>query len=137
MPRVVRWFLKTALVYFAAALLLNIGLSVPDSAAFLPPGLQPVYLHLLVVGWISQLIMGVAIWMFPKYSLAAPRGKEWINWAVYLLLNGGLLLRAVAEPAVAVETAAIWKDLLAASALLQWAAGMLFAGMVWPRVKVK
>jgi hypothetical protein len=137
MPRVVRWFLKTALVYFAAALLLNIGLSFSGSASFLPPGLQPVYLHLLVVGWVTQLILGVAIWMFPKYSQAYPRGKEWLNWAIYLLLNSGLLLRAVAEPAIVVERAQLWSYLLAASALLQWAAGMLFAGMIWPRVKEK
>jgi hypothetical protein len=130
MPRVVRWFLKTALVYFAAALLLNIWLSLARTGP-----LRPVFLHLLMVGWISQLIMGVAIWMFPKYSQSHPRGREGLNWAVYGLLNAGLLLRAASEPMLAAQPTLAWQYLIVLSALLQWLAGMLFAGMAWPRVK--
>jgi len=29
-------------------------------------GLFPVYIHLLVFGWLTQLIFGVIYWMFPK-----------------------------------------------------------------------
>ena len=134
MPKIVRWYLKTALVYFITALLLNIALSVQN---FLPAGLWPVYLHLLVVGWISQLIIGVAIWMFPKYTQAEPRGKEWVNWSIYALLNAGLLLRAGMEPLIALDPARLWQILLVISALLQWVAGLLFAVTTWQRVKEK
>lgn len=130
MPRVVRWYLKTALVYFAAALLLNIALALRGGGP-----LQPVFLHLLVVGWISQLIMGVAIWMFPKYTTAQPRGKEWVNWTVYALINIGLLLRAASEPMLVYRPALLWRYLIVASALFQWIAGLLFAWMAWRRVK--
>lgn len=137
MPKVVRWFLKTALVYFAAALLLNLPLAAQAGDHSLPAGLRPVYIHLLVLGWISQLIMGVAIWMFPKYSQAQPRGREVLNWAVYGLLNAGLVLRAVAEPFNSTSPALAWKWLLVLSAVLQLAAGLLFSATAWQRVKEK
>jgi hypothetical protein len=67
------------------------------------PGLQllrPVYLHFLFIGWVTQLIMGVGYWMFPKQSKEKPRGSEGLGWIVLILLNIGLVLRAIGEPAV-------------------------------------
>jgi hypothetical protein len=50
-------------------------------------------------------------------------------------LNGGLLLRVVAEPAVRVGRDGGWTQAgLAASALLQVAAVALFVAQLWPRV---
>src|SRR5262245_59644781 len=65
--------------------------------------LRPVYLHFLFIGWVTQLIMGVGYWMFPKQSKEKPRGSERLGWAVFVLLNCGLLLRALGEPAVALS----------------------------------
>ena len=73
MPLIVRWYLKTSLVYLVAALLVGIASS-SQGLAPIPTGLGPVFIHLLVVGWITQLIFGVALWMFPKQSNASPRG---------------------------------------------------------------
>lgn len=52
-----------------------------------------------MVGWVTQMIIGVAFWMFPKYTRERPRGSEALAWITYVLLNVGLLLRAIAEPA--------------------------------------
>jgi hypothetical protein len=139
MPAITRWFVKTALGYFIAALLMGIGLAAraPLRLDFIPPGLGPVYLHLFVVGWISQLIFGVVIWMFPKYTREKPRGLEWVSWAVYVLLNLGLLLRAVGEPLAASRPGTLAGWLLILSALLQWLAGLGFVANTWARVKEK
>jgi predicted membrane channel-forming protein YqfA (hemolysin III family) len=93
----------------------------------LPPLLRfagPAYVHLFLVGWVTQLIMGIVFWMFPKWSKERPRGSERLALATYLLLNAGLLLRVVGEPARAVDLAPLWGWLLVASALLQWLAGV-------------
>ena len=135
MPPLTRWFVKSALVCFIAALL--VGVSIAARALFnLPPvisALQPVYFHLLMVGWITQLIFGVAFWMFPKFSREQPRGSERLGWATFALLNGGLLLRVVGEPLAATQAGAGW--LIALSAVLQWLAGMAFVINSWARVK--
>ena len=95
--------------------------------------LRPTDVHLLVVGWISQLIFGVAYWMFPRPLPGGPRGSERLGWAAFILINLGLLLRVVGEPLYASgrDTGA----LLAVSAACQLAAGWAFVLNTWPRVR--
>jgi len=99
--------------------------------------LSPVYFHLFMVGWVTQMIFGVIFWMFPIVSRARPRGSERLGWATYVLLNGGLLLRVVAEPANSVAPGGGWGWVLVASALMQWLAAVAFVVNAWPRVKEK
>jgi heme/copper-type cytochrome/quinol oxidase subunit 1 len=137
MPRLTRWHLKTALLYFVAALL--VGMLLAGRAVVALPAavnaLSPVYFHLLMVGWVTQLIFGVVFWMFPKQSAARPRGSDALGWAVYWLLNAGLLLRVVAEPWQTLRPAPLPGSALALSAVLQWLAGLAFVANTWPRVK--
>lgn len=137
MPLLTRLFVKTAIVYFVAALIVGLLLAARPVLGLptIVASLSPVYFHLLMVGWVTQLILGVAHWMFPRYSKEIPRGKDWLTWATFLLLNSGLLLRIIAEPARTVSVEPVWGWLLALSALLQWLAGMAFIANLWPRVK--
>src|SRR5690606_29312518 len=99
MPLLARLLIKTALCYLGLALLLGVGLAAgvgPGMAAF-----GPTWVHLLVVGWLTQLIFGVAFWLFPRHSRERPYGRTAPAWAAYGLLNLGLALRVAAEPAVA------------------------------------
>lgn len=88
-----------------------------------------------MVGWVTQLIIGVAYWMFPKAGKDSPRGREWLAWTTFALLNAGLLLRVFAESAQATQSRAAWAWVLAFSALLQWIAGMAFVVNTWPRLR--
>lgn len=135
MPPVVRWYLRTALVMFVLALLVGVIQAIGGMGAIGIPNLTPVYFHLLMVGWVSQFILGVAIWMLPKYSVDRPRGIESLSWATYILLNLGLIARAIAEPQSSNTPGSIWGWLLVASALLQWTAGLFFVANAWRRVR--
>lgn|SRR5574341_513917 len=139
MPPLTRWFIRSALVYFVLALLVGVAL-MAQSVVELPSiiaALGPVYFHLLMVGWVTQLIIGVAYWMFPKFSTEQPRGSERLGWAIYALLNAGLILRVVSEPLLAVYPQPALGWALAISAVLQWLAGMGFVVNTWRRVKEK
>jgi hypothetical protein len=122
------------MLYLVAALILSIAMQSPlrGKAPFLFV-VWPTYLHLLVLGWLTQLIFGVAFWLFPKHSQARPRGNELRGWTVFWLLNLGLILRAIAEP---------WHGLgkprgalLILAAATQLVAGWLFVFNTWPRVR--
>ena len=137
MPRLTRYFIKTALVDLAADMLIGLLLAA-RSAIDLPPELltlAQVYFHLFMVGGVMQLIFGMLFWMLPKYSKEKPRGHEQLAWAAYILINVGLILRVIGEPLNAVQSdlGAGW--LLALSALLQLSGVWAFIGAVWPRVK--
>jgi heme/copper-type cytochrome/quinol oxidase subunit 1 len=137
MPVLTRWFLRASLQFLILAALLAVLLAAQASLNL--PGwinaFNPIYFHLLMVGWVTQLIFGVVFWMFPKYSREKPRGSETLGWIVFWTLNAGLILRLVGEPAQALLPGAGWGWLLAASALLQWIAGVVFVINTWGRVK--
>ncbi len=136
MPLLTRWLVKTSFVYLGLALLAGLLLAVQSlfNSSILG-GLFPVYIHLLVFGWITQLIFGVVNWMFPVYSKEKPRAHESLGWGMYILLNTGLLLRGVAEPvhAAAPNVIAAWTLVL--SAVLQLLAGVAFVVNSWGRVR--
>jgi VIT1/CCC1 family predicted Fe2+/Mn2+ transporter len=137
MPVIVRWYLRTALIMFILALVVGVVQNLSGMLPFLPSTLTPVYFHLLMVGWVTQFILGVANWMLPKYSQEKPRGIEALSWATYFLLNTGLLVRAFGEPLNELSPGTTWGWLLVFSALLQWLAGLFFVVNTWRRVKGK
>lgn len=99
--------------------------------------LNPIYIHLLVVGWLTQLIYGVIYWMFPIISRTDMRGDPRQAWAALITLNLGLILRALAEPWRALEPNSVNQAGLIASAIFQVAAGYLIVLVCWPRVREK
>lgn len=103
----------------------------PNWLAFL----SPAFFHLIMVGWVTQMIMGVVFWMFPIITRARPRGYEGLGWTVYVLLNAGLLLRVLCEPLNALNPRGWWGWGLVASAVFQWLAAVFFVFNSWPRVK--
>lgn len=139
MPPLARWYIKLGLIYLVSALLVG-AVRAAEPLVSLPPALVaagPAQLHLFIVGWITQMIFGVAYWMFPKYAPDLPRGRDAIAVATFLLLNLGLVLRMVGEPLFLVHPRPALGALLVVSAVAQWLAGIGFVANTWPRVKGK
>jgi hypothetical protein len=137
MPTLSRWFIKLGMLYFVGGLTmaaLLLAQPVMGWSASLQV-LRPVYLHFLFIGWVTQIIMGVGYWMFPKYSKEKPRGRDWLGWAVLVLLNIGMVLRAVGEPAVVLAPQAGLGWMLAAASLFLLLAGWGFIINTWGRIK--
>src|SRR5690554_3982056 len=98
MPTISRLFIKSGLIYLVGALVFALLLSIAPYVA-LPDvlgAMGPTYLHLFMVGWVTQIIVGVALWFFPRYSKEAPRNREWVNYLCFITLNLGLVLRLIA-----------------------------------------
>lgn len=87
----------------------------------------PIHVELVVLGWMVQLAMGVALWILPRFGARGPaRGAVWA-WGAWALLNGGILLviaAAVAGPNVRL-----------AGRLLELGAAGAFSGAIWTRVR--
>jgi hypothetical protein len=131
MPLLTRIFIKTAFVYLVLALVLGIWL-----AAGAVNGLFPVYIHMLVLGWLTQLIFGVVFWMFPKFQRRSRAAVKRLAGG-YILLNLGLLLRAIGEPINSNRPNSFSGWMLVLSAILQFLAGLMFVVNSWERVKEK
>lgn len=127
--------MKSGFISLALALLLEALLARP--AGVLPDlpntALHLGAIHLLTVGWLLQLISGVAFWMFPRHPTRPPRGDERLGWAGLTLLNGGLALRLIGELWRLGMGGPSWP--LLASALLQFVAVALLVLLLWPRIR--
>lgn len=130
MPALSRYLIKLAIVW------LLVGLSGWSAAAAWGGPRGPLALasfHALTVGWLTQVVFGVAIWFFPKRRGDAPRGSETLGWAVLVALNLGVLIRLVAEPfrgATASPDA-----LVVVAGALQTAAAIGFVGLMRGRIR--
>ena len=110
--------------------------------------LRASHISMLVIGWLTQLIVGVAWWLLPPLRLGsqtspaqhqrrgqAQRGSEPLFWATLLFLNAGVLMRAVSAP-LALWTQTSSLTLLAdLGDLLLLAAAVTFVLNLWGRVR--
>lgn len=134
MPRLARLFIKTGLIYFLAALILALASEVKWLQF---PGLVPLFWHLLMVGWITQIIFGVSMWMFPGRTREEGfRAQKW-GWLTFLMLNAGLLLRTLAEPVNYLSQHPVWNVLIVLSAITQAGAALTYIIEIWPRIQSK
>lgn len=137
MPSLSRWFIKVGMIYFIVGLTMGAILLAQPALGWSPQlqVLRPVYLHFLFIGWVTQIIMGVGYWMFPKYSKESPRGSAKLGWAVFILLNIGLLLRGVSEPMMVINPQTGWGWMLAVASMFLLLAGWIFIFNTWGRIK--
>lgn len=135
MPTLTRWYIKSSLTYFVLAVIIGISIKTGSNNLSYFSRLTPVYYHLFMVGWVTQLIFGVSFWMFPRYAREKPRGNETLAWITFVLLNIGLLLRVISEPLFTSYPSTFWSTTLVISSLLQWAAGMGYIIHIWKRIK--
>lgn len=134
MPRIARTFIKTGLIYFLASLLLGLAAEF-NWLQF--PSMVPLFWHLLMVGWITQIIFGVSMWMFPGRTRKEGFKAQLWGWLTYIFLNGGLLLRVIAEPATYATSGSTWSMLIVISAVSQVIAAVTYIIELWPRIQSK
>ncbi|MFD2532988.1 hypothetical protein [Gracilimonas halophila] len=134
MPLITRLFIRSGLIFFLIALLTGVS-SQAEILNF--DGITPLFWHSLMVGWITQIIMGVSMWMFPgRIKEESFKNQKW-GWLTFGFLNLGLGLRFISEPFVNTSNADIWKVLLVISALFQLMAVLFYVREIWPRVMSK
>lgn len=134
MPVLTRVFLFSAFAW----LLVSLGFETAEKAAAagwisFHAGSRITALHGIVFGWITQMIFGVAWWMFPPASRETARPRSSLAWMCYAAANAGLLLRFVFEPG----QGNLRGELLALSALLQTGAFLCFFAAIFPRIKAR
>jgi hypothetical protein len=99
-----------------------------------PYAIVSIHVHLLTVGFLLNMVMGVAHWMFPRLPGATAVGaaRDPLAWANLVSLNLGLLLRVVSEPWIGAGWAHASQ---LASAALQVVGVLFFLLAIWRRVR--
>lgn len=131
MPRLSVWAVRASFVYLllgftiGGVLLLAKGLPLPSAVW----RLLPMHVEFLVFGWIVQLALGVAFWIFPRFRYEPRRGNVPAAWTALALLNLGVWLAGIG-PVVRAPTVVPLLGRLAEAG-----AAAAFAVHAWPRVR--
>ena len=131
MPRVSAWLLRAALVYlllgFTLGALLLGARGLGEGGALWR--LRPAHVEFLLFGWTVQLVMGVALWILPRFGVRrSPRLLAATSWSAFALLNPGVVLAGLG-PLVPFGA-----PLVLAGRVLEIGAAVAFATHVWARV---
>jgi cbb3-type cytochrome oxidase subunit 1 len=137
-PPLIRRYIKTSFVFLLAGLLLG-GWIIVSQFVF---GVYPArlwitaHVHLLLVGFMLMIVMGVATWMFPRPARDDARYRPELAEAVYWTMTAATTVRAVAELAGGFTPAPGVRLAIAAGGLGQLAGALLFVLNMWSRVRM-
>ncbi len=137
-PPLVRRYIKTSLVFLIVGLALGGYVSVAQFVVGIyPPRLfVTAHVHLLLVGFVLMMVMGVATWMFPRPAKDDPRYRPALAEAVYWMITVTTALRAVAEVSAGVAGTPALHALIAIASLGQLVGTGLFVVNMWWRVRM-
>jgi len=137
MTELPRRFIKTAFVFLILGLLLGGWMLLRRElyGEWPHPYLISAHAHLMFVGFVMFMILGVALWLFPKPSRDDPRYRETLIRWVYWLLLTGTLLRFGGELGRSINDMALIAWIVLCGGLLQLVAIVLYVRTMWTRIR--
>jgi hypothetical protein len=138
MPPLIRRYIKTSFVFLLAGLLIGAYVIVGQFVfvAYPPRLFITAHVHLLLVGFMLMIVMGVATWMFPRPARDDARYRPELAEAVYWVMTLATVLRTLAELSASFSPAPALRTAIAVGGLGQLAATLLFVVNMWPRVRM-
>ena len=138
MPPLIRRYIKTSFAFLIVGVLLGTYGSVSQYllGAYPPRLLITAHVHLLLVGFMLMIVMGVATWMFPRPARDDPRYRPELAEAVYWLMTGATCLRALAEMLAAYTDSTALRAAVALGGVGQAGGVLLFVVNMWTRVRM-
>jgi len=135
-----RLMLKTSLIYLLIGIMIGLlmFLSYQFKNLSWTYNLRVVHTHLILVGFVIQMIMGVALWMFPQkptkdISIEKRFTTEKEGMILYLIFNSGIILRSFFEPFSRLNLICFYIALF--GVILQIIAIIYFLILIYPRIR--
>lgn len=138
MPPLVRRYVKTSFVFLMAGLALGGYIVVAQVVgnAYPPRLFITAHVHLLLVGFMLMIVMGVATWMFPRPARDDSRYRPELAEAVYWTMTVATAVRAAAELTAPFTPSAAIRVVIVLGGLGQIAGALLFVVNMWRRVRM-
>lgn len=127
MARISVWYVRAALLHFALGATAGAWGLVVKSGVWppFPLPMRPFHVEVILMGWLCQLALGVALWIFPFSGSVSEDARFWGAWG---FLNAGILLVVVGRWNVLLEMQIVGRGFeLLAGGLLAWG--------LWPRLR--
>lgn len=137
MNPLVRRYLKTGIVFLLVGLVLGgVMLARWELFGVYPsPALVSAHAHVLLVGFVMMMILGVAQWMFPRPPKDDSRYRPQVAEAAYWIMTAATALRFGSEVGREWTAALLVRTLVVAGGLGQIGGLALFFYNLWPRIR--
>lgn len=133
----VRRFIKTAIAFLVLGLAIGTRTLIRREVYQRSPNPFEVsaHTHAILVGFVMMMILGVALWLFPRAERGDQRYDPRLAGAAYWLLTIGTAARVAAELARGSSAAPSLRLTVVAGGLAQFAGIVLFFFTMWPRIR--
>jgi heme/copper-type cytochrome/quinol oxidase subunit 1 len=133
----VRRYIKTAIGFLAVGLVLGGWMIVRRelTGTFPGPYVVSAHTHAILVGFVMMMILGVALWLFPRPEKSDVRYRPAMAESAYWLLTVGTAARVAGELARPAVASAWLRWAVMAAGLLQIIAVLLFFHTMWSRIR--
>ena len=137
MHTLVRRYIKTAIVFLLAGLLIGGWMIVQRELGQRPPSEYEVsaHTHTLFVGFVMMMILGVALWLFPRPDKSDTHYRPSMVEAAYWLLTLGTAVRTIGELLRPTLEAGFVRWLVVVSGFAQIAGLLMFFYTMWFRIR--
>jgi heme/copper-type cytochrome/quinol oxidase subunit 1 len=137
MHSLVRRYLKTAILFLATGLIIGGWMVVDREIAGQFPSryATSAHTHAIHVGFVMMMILGVALWLFPRPAKEDARYQPRVAGAAYWLLTIGTFARIVGELSRIWMSALSIRWLIVIASFAQIAGIGLFFYTMWSRIR--
>lgn len=137
MHSLVRRYIKTAIGFLVAGLLLGLWMIARRELwnRYPTPYEISAHTHVILVGFVITMILGVALWLFPRPDKSDQRYQPRLAGLAYWLLTLGTAVRAVGE-LMRHPDGPVWlRWTIVIAGTLQVTALAVFFYTMWPRIR--
>jgi heme/copper-type cytochrome/quinol oxidase subunit 1 len=133
----VRYFIKTSLTFLFIGILTGLSMSFSRHVMGegIPPDLVSAHAHLILAGSVMMMIMGVALWFFPRPASDDTRYNPDLIRLVFWIMAVSTALRFLAQGTVAFIELRELRWAIAGTSTFQVAAFGLFFYSMWGRIR--
>ena len=137
MTPLVRRFIKTAIVFLMIGVSLGLYMLVRRElfGEWPAPYIVSAHTHMVFIGFVMFMILGVALWIFPKPARNDQRFRPVLIEVVYWLLLSGTLLRFVSELLRAYTDMPLLVWLVLLGGFAQVVSFLLYVWTMWTRIR--
>lgn len=137
MHSLVRRYLKTGIIFLAIGLVIGGWMIVERelNGVYASRYLISAHTHAILVGFIMMMILGVALWLFPRPEKSDPRYQPKLAEAAYWLMTIGTSVRLAGELTRSISPSLALSWLIVISSFMQIAGIGVFFYTMWSRIR--
>jgi cytochrome bd-type quinol oxidase subunit 2 len=137
MHSIVRRYIKTAIMFLGVGLAIGGWMIVRRELFGVGPAphMMSAHTHALFVGFVMMMILGVALWLFPRPPAGDTRYSPWLAQGAYWMLTVATALRIAGELSRTASSHGALRWAVVITGLGQISAIGIFFFNLWPRIR--